>query len=462
MTLQGSGLCLVLALLLSGCAAGGGPPPTADAAPPGRGGALVDEPVFGGQVYVAQSGQGNPEAAVLIHGLGPGASDDWAGLIPHLAERFHVVAFDLPGFGRSSGGNRLYSPAAYARLVHWLAERYARGPVTVLGHSLGAAVALRYAANHPEAVRRLVLADVAGILHRVSFLEDAYRIESAENGGEATIAQRYARQLNGLLRRAILRLDRVPLAAETVLASAGLRRLILGGDPGAIAAMALIEDDFGPILGAVRAPVRLIWGGQDQVAPLRTARVLLHAIPDARLEVIDDAGHAPMFDRPAAFHQAVLDALSARSGLPRPPRVGVEPDRGGWCLEQDEVSFEGVYGEITVEGCRRVRIRGVSARSIRILRSDATIEDTTVVGGTRGLVVTDSNVIATALTVRAETALEASRSHLDLAGVTLVGSVAAARSPDRVVLVFSVSRIESPRGRNLAHGVHYLTARTPL
>ncbi|MEW6490093.1 MAG: alpha/beta hydrolase [Thermodesulfobacteriota bacterium] len=452
----------LLALWLSACAGGeqvSWDPATATLPGPGE---LVDEPVFGGKVFVFQAGVERPETAVLIHGLGPSASADWALLIPALIERFHVVAFDLPGFGRSSGGNHLYSPAAYAQLVHWLTERYAKGPVIVIGHSLGAAVALRFAAEHPHAVRRMVLSDVAGVLHRVAFLEHTYRIEPSGDRAETSYSRRYQRQLNRVLRKVILRMDRLPLEAETVLASPALRRLVLGGSPRKIAAMALIQEDFSKSLAAIRVPVRLLWGAEDEIAPLRTAQVLLHALSDVRLDIIAGAGHAPMLDVPEVFLGAVLAALVSPPDAPRFSAPPPSTARWGVCAGQEGVRFEGDYEEIAVEDCLGVSIVGVKARSIRIARSKVRIERTSVAGAIVGLNVSNSSVVATALAVRAETALVASRSHLDLAGVSLEGTAAAARSSDRAVLVFSVSRVASPHGRGRVHGVHDLAASSSL
>jgi len=61
----------------------------------------VEEPEFGGSVYVVEAGIGHRDSVVLVHGLGNAGSDDWSKVIPLLSKRYHVTAVDLPGFAKS-------------------------------------------------------------------------------------------------------------------------------------------------------------------------------------------------------------------------------------------------------------------------------------------------------------------------------------------------------------------------
>ncbi|WP_377273482.1 alpha/beta fold hydrolase [Peterkaempfera sp. SMS 1(5)a] len=88
---------------------------------------------------------------ILLHG-GGAASRTWKHQFSGLADRFHLVAPDLPGFGRSPGAVSIGGSAA---AVGTLVDRYA--PVHLCGFSMGAFVAARLAAERPEAITRLVL-----------------------------------------------------------------------------------------------------------------------------------------------------------------------------------------------------------------------------------------------------------------------------------------------------------------
>jgi pimeloyl-ACP methyl ester carboxylesterase len=149
----------------------GAPPPSAPPpAWPYEHEARIAEPVFGGYAQLYQAGVGQARRIVLVHGIGDNGARDFEPLVPWLvAQGFHVLAFDLPGFGRSDKTNALYSPANYAAFVKFVADRYVRRPFVLLGHSMGAVVALRYSADHPEDVERLIVMNAPGILHRLSY-----------------------------------------------------------------------------------------------------------------------------------------------------------------------------------------------------------------------------------------------------------------------------------------------------
>src|SRR5262245_23379115 len=95
----------------------------------------VDDPVFGGRVALYRAGPPNAETVVLVHGLGKNAARDWSRLIPALAERYRVLAIDLPGFGYSDKGNHHYSPDNFARTLDAVLRPHAPKPFTLIGHS---------------------------------------------------------------------------------------------------------------------------------------------------------------------------------------------------------------------------------------------------------------------------------------------------------------------------------------
>src|SRR3954453_5014283 len=99
---------------------------------------------------------------VLVHRLG-GAAAKWGAVAPALAERHRVIVPDLPGHGGSAGVPGLPNLAPFAELVHEIARHEATLPAAVVGHSLGAVVALRHAVRYPDETRGIVLAGAAGI-----------------------------------------------------------------------------------------------------------------------------------------------------------------------------------------------------------------------------------------------------------------------------------------------------------
>ena len=131
---------------------------------------VLKEPIFRGTAHVVTAGPEDAPTVVLVHGIGDRAARDWEGLIAVLARSHRVVAFDLPGFGRSSKGNESYTPENYVAFLRYLMTEHIHAQsFSLIGHSMGGAIALRYAARYPQDVTALVLVDVPGILHRLSY-----------------------------------------------------------------------------------------------------------------------------------------------------------------------------------------------------------------------------------------------------------------------------------------------------
>ncbi|GIW07338.1 MAG: alpha/beta hydrolase [Dehalococcoidia bacterium] len=112
--------------------------------------------VEGMQLHYREAGSGNPPLLVLAQC--PASSTEWLVAIPYLAARRRVVAFDLPGLGDSEGFPDAPFMSDYARATARFLDALGLGPVDVIGHHSGAAVAVALAAASPGAVRRLVLA----------------------------------------------------------------------------------------------------------------------------------------------------------------------------------------------------------------------------------------------------------------------------------------------------------------
>ncbi len=163
---------------------------------------LVTEPVFNDRVYIYEAGMEHENSVVLVPGIGDDGVNDWGYLIPELARQYHVVAFDLPGFGRSTKQNVLYSPANYTAFVKWATSQYVKGTFILIGHSLGGAVALSYAAAYQNDLQKLILVDVFGVLHRNVLTRYMVQIKSRQwrSGLLTRLSIRPVHDLNDFLR----------------------------------------------------------------------------------------------------------------------------------------------------------------------------------------------------------------------------------------------------------------------
>jgi len=409
---------------------------------------ILFEPVYQTEMRVYEAGPEQAPAVVLVHGIGDAGARDWLPVVPALAARFRVIMPDLPGFGRSEKPNTQYTTEGYATVLKYLADALAiPGPFALAGHSMGGMVALRYAATWPRDVRRLVLADVAGILSREAFA----RAMAGPYGDMPGI--------RGIFRGSV----GLPggFDEEEIVGSPRLRTRILKANPSAIVAITILLDDFTRLIPRVAAPTLVAWGVRDQVAPPRTGRLLAARLPDARLETLD-AAHVPMDDAPEAFGALLVREFgSPPPPAPEPP-APLNSDRFGRCADRrDPVSFRGDYDRIEISGCPLVVLDHVRARSVDIRNSTVQM-DTSELAGDLPLNIVHSRLEATGCRVEGRVAIRLSDSRLDLAGVDIVGGEAAVRSEDRASIVFSVSNVRSPHGSGPRHGPVQIAPDRPL
>lgn len=269
------------------------------------------------------------ETAVFVHGLG-GSSTNWTELAGALSARWHGLAPDLPGFGRSDPpAGRDYGLAAHAAAITALVERTAvrSGPVHLLGNSLGGAVALLVAAARPDLVRTLTLVspampdlrpapsrlgDARMILSAIPFLGSRARDELAAEDSRLRLARTmrlcwadphevspaaFELAAGEAAERAGL-----PWAAEALHRSfVGLVRTWFTRGPGSLWAAA----------GRVPVPALVVWGEADRLVTVRKARRTAAALPAGRALRLPAVGHVAQMERPGLVGRAVLGLADA-------------------------------------------------------------------------------------------------------------------------------------------------------
>jgi pimeloyl-ACP methyl ester carboxylesterase len=383
----------------------------------------VQDPVFSRPLRVYRGGNPNGPTVVLLHGIGEEASHVWSALVPELVDEYHVLAFDLPGFGGSPGGNEAYTPKNYARVLEHVVAEFAETPFYLAGHSLGGSVALEFVGRNPDQVAHLFLVSVPGILHEGAFT--TYLIsENTNDGQDAGLSERVTARL---LRKFIRKTPNT----DGIMDSAFLRDLVLSGSPRRIAGFGVAITDFSEILADLRTPTSIFWGREDQVAPPRTGHLLAALAPGHDLTLFDDTGHVPMKDWPGVFNQRFIERL--RHGNPDPspwPAAARSPGtRTASCSDHhDGMTIEGRYRSIVIEDCTNVTLERVTARRIEIHRSRVTLRDPYIVGEEAGVVMTHSDVMLTAGRIAADTPIEMNSTFLDIAGTTLLGRNALIRA----------------------------------
>jgi pimeloyl-[acyl-carrier protein] methyl ester esterase len=261
-------------------------------------------------LYTQTSGSG-PDL-VLVHGWGLNAGI-WDTLAPLLEPDFRVTRVDLPGHGRSAWQGDEGLDGLARAVLECVPERAAW-----LGWSLGGLVAARAALVSPARIERLVLvASTPSFVSRPGW--PAAMAPGLIEAFTRDLQRDYLRTLQRFLALHVRGSD----AAEAVLRN--LRaRLLQYGQPSPEALLAGLDilrtTDLRERFAGIACPVLLLMGARDTLVPASAAQPAADLLPDARVELIDGAGHAPFLALPALVAGIIGEFL-------QPMRAGFAGER---------------------------------------------------------------------------------------------------------------------------------------
>jgi pimeloyl-ACP methyl ester carboxylesterase len=231
--------------------------------------------VNGVHMYYELHGHGTP--VVLLHGGMLTIDLSFAGLIPTLARTHLAIGVELQGHGRTGDIDRAITPAALASDVVGLLDHLGIDRAHVLGHSMGAAVALELAVNHPTRVRSVVPISA-------SVRPDGLHEDLTDPAKQATSTRMPTQQDFADFRDAYQRLSPHPEHFDEFLAALSSANADLRGW------------SDGQLAG-ITAPTLLVLGDRDFVT-IEHAALMQHLIPGAQLAVLPDTTHMEATRRP--------------------------------------------------------------------------------------------------------------------------------------------------------------------
>jgi pimeloyl-ACP methyl ester carboxylesterase len=406
---------------------------------------MEHEPVFGSNILVIQAGLDNPQTLLLVHGLSQNGFTDWMSVMPQLARHYHVLTLDLPGFGYSDSPIGKYSPRNYARILSWLLQHHSKGPAIVVGHSMGGAVALRFASKHPGQLSKLILVDAAGILQRTAFVKQPASLPISVDESPAFLKGAVAR-IDDWGDNLVEKITGLPDITRPISPYEDLWGLIMSDHSTLNAGMALTEENFSDAIYNLKVPTQIIWGENDPVAPIRTGQMLARRLPQAQLHILPGVGHTPMEDSDdAATFLTVLD--DALTTAPRPVAHD-EPITFGkkdlHCKNKVDRKFTGNYRNVIIENCSAVKLHDLSAEQMVIRNSIVEMTNVEIHAQDLALDVTNSDLVATAGEISGKTDIRADNSRIDMAGFKLNAREHAVQVQDSSRLIGSANLIDSP------------------
>ncbi len=237
---------------------------------------------------------------VLIHGFG-GDLNNWLFTQPALAEGHRVIALDLPGHGGSAKDVGAGDLSALSRAIVAFLDALDIPKAHLVGHSLGGAVALRIALDHPARVASLSLISPAGLGEEIdgAFIHDF-------------IAASRRKQFQPVLEK--LFVD--PTLVGRDMADDLLKYKRLDGVQAALTAIEaanfgggrqreILRDRLGE-LGTI--PVQVIWGAEDRIIPAEQAQGLPSGV---RAHVLEGAGHMPHMEKSAEVNRRLRELIES-------------------------------------------------------------------------------------------------------------------------------------------------------
>jgi len=267
--------------------------------------------VGGLSINFVEVGKGPP--ILFLHGLG-GSWKDWAANLTFFHTSYRAMAIDFPGFGDSDKPERDYSIGWFTAIVDKFLQEREFEPAVIVGHSMGALVAIHLAAQSPARVKNLVVVDAVGIGEKADFL--SYALTKKIMGPESrfeTIEGLLRGEFKSMVEDFIQR--QKPKTAKEFFASLPKSpftgKPFLPMTPSVQMSASIIDFDLRPQLAAIRQPTLILWGAKDPVAPPQDAPLLKSKIPHAALKVLDQCGHSPMQDQPELFNREVENFLQA-------------------------------------------------------------------------------------------------------------------------------------------------------
>lgn len=238
----------------------------------------------------AERGDPAGTPVVFLHGV-TDSRRSFDPVLPLLPASIRAIAVSQRGHGDSTRPTRGYRFADFAGDLAELLDALGVDAAVVVGHSMGAGVAQRFAIDHPERTRGLLLAGAFGSMPDSAAVRDYYEssiapltepvaVEFARAFQESTLAQPIE---PGFLEMVISESVRVP---------ARVWKEVFAG---------FLADDLLPALRSITAPTCIVWGARDAFCTRADQDALCKAIPHARLVVYEGAGHALHWEEPARF-----------------------------------------------------------------------------------------------------------------------------------------------------------------
>ena len=256
----------------------------------------------GHRLHYLEHGQG--PAVVFLHGSGSGASghSNFKGNYPWLAEQgYRVIVPDLIGYGYSDKPDDIEYPLdLFVDHVAQLLTALEIDSATLIGNSLGGAIAIKFTLDNPKRVDKLVLMAPGGIENQ----PDYFHMPGMQVMKEVfTAGPMSPQRLEEFIRRGLV-YDEAVVDQQLVDERWGIFQ-----QQNTQVINTMLVPNMAERLDEISCPVQAFWGVNEQMMPETGIMTLAKGIADIRLTLVSQCGHWVMVEHQDMFNRAVLDFL---------------------------------------------------------------------------------------------------------------------------------------------------------
>lgn len=241
--------------------------------------------------YEESGSEKSGESLVLLHGW-KNDLEIWQSITPFLIN-YHVIKLDLPGFGKSDFMPEAWNVSDYAKFLNNFFEKLGISKTTLIGHSFGGRIAVKFGVLYPNKASKLVLIDSGGVrlksfrrlaallltkLGKIIWLFPLIRLKKNE------LRQKFYEAI-----KANDYLEPNPILKKTLLK--------------------IIEEDLRNDAKKINSPTLIIWGEKDLITSRKEGLLLADSVKNSRLIFIKDAGHWPFIEKTPDFIKILTDFI---------------------------------------------------------------------------------------------------------------------------------------------------------
>lgn len=258
---------------------------------------MTEEAVLIDNVKISYITGGIGPCILVLHGWG-GSLESWRSVGNVLAESgYKVVILDLPGFGKSDYPPSDWSVFDYLDFILKFIEKLKSlkiisEPFFLLGHSFGGRIAIKFAAFHPEKLKKMILCSAAGIVSekkaKIKIINFLAKL------GRKIFFLNYSWPVSNFFKRVVYYFAE---SHDYLKANAVMKKVM----------QRVLSENLSDCFSKIKTPTLIIWGEKDKILSVKEAYLMNKKISGSKLEIFQGVGHAPNLEIPEKLAESILN-----------------------------------------------------------------------------------------------------------------------------------------------------------